>query len=311
MSMKKPYNKPPLSIEQQIALLGERELLMGDLAQVEYYLRNVNYYHLSIYFKFFQKDDNIFIEGTKFEDVLHVYQFDNKLRLLLLEVLERIEKSFKCRFAYELSIATNNSHCHLDERLYDSVDGFSKTRQLLEDEFIKSKEPSVLHYKERYSEPLLPPIWVVVEMLSFGQCVKVCQNLIRPHRNKIAHTFDGDDERYVLSWMHCLSVLRNHCAHHSRLWNRDFIIKPRMDHRAYRGIFVSNSRRLFNQLLIMQIILRSVNPTSSWLERFKKLIEEHSIEVKHMGFPSDWEERIKSLAGPRADQGHPNPVHEV
>jgi abortive infection bacteriophage resistance protein len=294
MSVKKPYAKPPLSIDEQVQLLSERGLQMSDVPKIKYFLRNVNYYHLSIYFKFFQKED-AFIEETTFDDVLHIYKFDNKLRLLLLDVLERIEKSFKCRFAYELSIATNNSHFHLDERMYDSVDGFTKTRQLLEDEFEKSKEPCVLHYKEQYSEPKLPPIWIAVEMLSFGQCVKACRNMSRPHRNRVAHTFGGDDEKFVLNWMHCLSVLRNHCAHHSRLWNRDFAIKVRDNHRTYQNMFVPDSRRIFNYLVVMQIVLRSANPTSEWLDRLQELIDECDVDVKHMGFPEDWRARLDSI----------------
>jgi abortive infection bacteriophage resistance protein len=103
------YNKPPLPINEQIDLLKSRGLVVADDGKLEYYLKNISYYHLSIYFKHFQKDD-IFYKGTNFEDVLRIYIFDNKLRLLLLELLERIEKSFKCRMAYELSIVKNNSH---------------------------------------------------------------------------------------------------------------------------------------------------------------------------------------------------------
>jgi abortive infection bacteriophage resistance protein len=114
---KKPYNKPPLSIDNQVLLLKERGLIVGDESQLKYYLRNISYYHLSVYFKFYQSGDT-FIEGITFEDVLRVYTFDNKLRFLLLELLERIEKSFKCRIAYELSVSNNDSHCYLNESFF-------------------------------------------------------------------------------------------------------------------------------------------------------------------------------------------------
>lgn len=292
--VKKPYTKPPLSIDAQIALLQGRGLDIKDRTEAEFYLRNVSYYHLSIYFKFFQRDD-AFFEGTTFDDVLRIYQFDNKLRFLLLEIMERIEKSFKCRMAYELSTTTGNAHCHLDASLYQDATKHAAAIKILADEFFKSPEPSVLHYKELYSEPPLPPIWMAVEILSFGQCVKICKSLKREYKNRVTHTWNGDDERFVLNWMHCLSILRNHCAHHSRLWNRDFVITLTMKHKAYRRYFVEGNRRLFNHLVVLQILLKSINPTSSWLERLKELIEEYNIEVRYMGFPPDWEERLRSI----------------
>ncbi len=294
MSKKKTYNKPPLSIDAQMALLSERGLIISNEAQLRYFLNNINYYHLSIYFKCFQEGD-AFRSGTTFDDVLRIYKFDNKLRFLLLDVLERIEKSFKCRYVQELSLATGNPHFYLDPRMYDSAEGLTKTTQVISDEFEKSKEPSVLHYKEEYAEPHLPPIWLVADLLSFGQCIKVCRNHTRTYRNKVAHTFGGDDEQFVLNWMQCLSVLRNHCAHHSRLWNREFSIRPKVKHKTYREIFEPNSMRLFNYLVVLQIILRNANPTSQWLTRLSTLVDEYHIDVVHMGFPEDWHTRLDGM----------------
>jgi len=71
------YNKSPKTIEEQIELLKERGLIVKDEEKLKRYLKNISYYHFSIYFKHFQKD-NIFIEGTTFENVLNIYVFDQK-----------------------------------------------------------------------------------------------------------------------------------------------------------------------------------------------------------------------------------------
>lgn len=290
---KQKYDKPPLTIEEQIALLKKRGLVVRDEARLAYYLRNISYYHLSIYFKHFQRND-VFFSGTDFEDVLKIYVFDNKLRLLLLEVLERIEKSFKCRMAYELSISRNDSHCYLDKELFLNENLSAEMSRLVSDEVYKSREASIIHYREAYEDPELPPIWMVMEILSFGQCVKIGKALNRDYKNKISRTY-GEDEQFVMSWMHCLSVLRNSCAHHSRLWNRDLTLAPKMNHRVYGRYFNVGNRRLYNYLVAMQIVVSKINPTSSWLERLKELINEHEINVRHMGFPGDWEERLKNI----------------
>jgi len=290
---KEKYNKPPLSISEQIDLLKGRGLVVADVGILEYYLKNISYYHLSIYFKHFQKDD-IFYKDTSFEDVLRIYIFDNKLRFLLLELLERIEKSFKCRMAYELSTAKNNPHWYLDEELFVNKEVHRENLKIINEECKKSREISIAHYNETYNEPALPPIWMLIEILSFGQCVKIGKSLKREYKNKIARTFN-EDEKFVMSWMHCLSVLRNNCAHYSRLWNRDFTLTPKALHKNFGGYFVLENKRLFNYLVVLQILLGKINPTSSWLVKFKELIDEHKIDVNQMGFPEDWENRLNQI----------------
>jgi abortive infection bacteriophage resistance protein len=218
------YKKPPLSIDSQIQLLRDRGLIVDDDVELRYFLKNISYYHLSIYFKLFQTYD-IFHEGTKFSDIVRVYIFDNKLRFLLLEVLERVEKSFKARTVYNLSIRTGLSHPHLSVDLFRDLSVFNEIQQMFMYEFERSKEISIAHYRYTYTEPVLPPIWTLTEILSFGQIVKFMKSLKREYRNAVARTFKAD-EQFVLSWMHSLSALRNNCAHHTRLWNKENIFYP-------------------------------------------------------------------------------------
>jgi abortive infection bacteriophage resistance protein len=287
------YKKPPKTIDEQIDLLISRGLIVEDKEDLRYYLKNISYYHLSIYFKYFQKDDQ-FYEGIKFGDVLRMYRFDNKLRFLLLESLERIEKSFKCRMAYELSLENNDSHWHLDENLFIDKKSHEEALSIITEEVDKSREISILHYKQKYDKPALPPIWTSLEILSFGQCVKICKSLKREYRNKISRTF-GDDERFIMNWMHCLSVLRNNCAHHSHLWNRDLVFTPQMNHKIYGEYFNLETRRIYNYLVVLQIMLSKINPTTSWLDSFKEYQAEYKVGTKNMGFPDDWEDRLNKI----------------
>jgi abortive infection bacteriophage resistance protein len=289
------YNKPPLSIAEQIALLKQRGLIVEDTRLLESHLRNISYFHLSIYFKHFQKEDDVFRDGVTFEQVLKVYFFDNELRLLLLGLLERIEISFKSRMINELAIATKNSHCHIDPNIFHGDGEYAEMMALFAEEIKNSKEISIAHYKEKYSEPVFPPIWVTAEALSFGQCIKFCKALDREHRNKIARTF-RQDEKFVMNWMHCLSALRNYCAHHVRLWNRSMTILPKMNHRDYEKYFETGNKRLFNYLVILQIFMCDVEPSSQWLDRLESLIKNYNIAVSHMGFPEDWKQRLESIA---------------
>jgi len=107
----------------------------------------------------------------------------------------------------------------------------------------------------------------------------------------------GEDERFILNWLHCLSHLRNKCAHHIRLWNCNLVITPITSHKKYVSFFNGyNRKRIFNYLVALQIILQKVNPTSSWLDRLDEAIAEFEINVSHMGFPDDWKTRLEKIA---------------
>lgn len=288
------YKKPPKTIEEQVELLKGRGLVVDSEKSLKKYLRNISYYHFSIYFKHFQKDD-IFIAGTSFDDVLNIYVFDQKLRLLLLDVLERIEKSFKCRLAYEMAILSNDA-CWISDVKYfkDGVEHNDRIIELLEN-LRYSKEICIKHYYETYNSPKYPPIWIAIETLTFGQCVMIYSQLKPEYQKIIADTYEIN-KKFVSSWFHALSLIRNFCAHHSRLWNREMVIMLSQKHGLYRKLFNnSNGNRLFNYLIAMQIINCKFNPTSKWDERLEKIILEHGINISHMGFPDDWKERLQRI----------------
>ncbi len=107
MSDLQAYNKPPLTIEEQIELLIERGLSVPDKERAVHYLRYISYYRLSIYARFFQysgSTEHQFRSGTSFDDILTLYTFDRELRLLVIDAIERIEVALRGTISYEFSI---------------------------------------------------------------------------------------------------------------------------------------------------------------------------------------------------------------
>jgi abortive infection bacteriophage resistance protein len=111
------YNKPPLTIEQQVDRLAARGLAIPDKARAAHYLAHLNYYRLRAYWLPLERDpkQHIFKVGTSFEHVLDLYVFDRKLRLLLLDAIERIEVSLRTQWAYHLA-HQYGPHAYLDAR---------------------------------------------------------------------------------------------------------------------------------------------------------------------------------------------------
>ena len=203
----------------------------------------------------------------------------------MLELLERIEKSFKCRLAYEISIESRSAHWYLDKNWFINEVKYKEVSEIINKEISKSREESILHYKNTYDYPTMPPIWNIVEIISFGQCVKFYSSLKRGYKNKIARTY-SEDAKFIENWMYCLSLLRNNCAHHSRLWNKRFNFTLIKKHKKYTDYYPTNySNRIFDYLIVLQIILSKINNNSNWLNRLTNLINEYKIDVSRMGFP--------------------------
>ncbi|WP_257286251.1 Abi family protein, partial [Endozoicomonas sp. SESOKO1] len=106
------------------------------------------------------------------------------------------------------------------------------------------------------------------------------------------------------TWFRSLSDLRNHCAHHARVWNREFGASPTWPRKVPSNwIYVPDSievpssptqninprRRLYYQLVIIETLLSKVSPGSGWSVRLSELISRNPKASKvHMGFPEQW-----------------------
>ncbi len=88
------YTKRSLTITDQLNQLEDRGIDMGNSQEASIFLEFVSYYRLSGYWKSFEQpctNKHIFQENTRFGDVKRLYEFDRKLRLLILDAIERIE----------------------------------------------------------------------------------------------------------------------------------------------------------------------------------------------------------------------------
>ena len=290
------YDKPPLSISQQIELLVSRGMNISDRARAERYLIHINYYRLRAYWLPFEEPDGTgnhrFKAGTQFEQAISLYIFDRKFRLLVLEAIERVEVSFRTRFAYILG-NKYGSHAYLDSGLFKTDGLYMQCMESFREEYSRSRETFIEHYKSKYTEPELPPIWAACEIMSFGQLSKWFQNIkLRQDRNEIASAFKID-EIVLGSFMHHLTHIRNLSAHHSRLWNRRLTFTmtiPRRPHEIVGSFNTQADRYIYNTLVMLGYLLNVMSPGTSWPVRLRQLIYENPlINPAVMGFLSNWQ----------------------
>ncbi|MEG9533975.1 Abi family protein [Mannheimia indoligenes] len=77
---------------------------------------------------------------------------------------------------------------------------------------------------------------MMIEMLTWGELSHLYSGLLEKYQKPIAQHF-GVQAPILESWLKVLNDVRNICAHHSRLWNREFgrIIKIPIQ-KEYMGI---------------------------------------------------------------------------
>lgn len=290
--MTRPFTKRPTTFAEQVKLLQQRGMTVIDPAQAEFYLQQLNYYRLGAYWLPFEDShaNHHFRAGTCFEDVLNLYIFDRELRLLVLDAIERVEVSVRTQWAYHLAHC-HSPHAHLDVSLAFNAQRWKGNLDKLSDEVHRSDEVFIRHLLDTYSEPL-PPVWAVCEVMSLGLLSRWYNNLgPMPTRRAIAAGY-GLDEKILESWLRHLSLVRNTCAHHSRLWNRDFTITPALPRSKPAGLVQQlrqKSRKLYNSLVILLYLMDRIAPNHHWRQRLKDLLAAHAIPMAAMDFPANWQ----------------------
>lgn len=308
------YNKPPLTYPQQIALLKSRGLFIEDEERAERHLANISYYRLSAYMLPYKQSKNgvifdDFRQGTTWDMVYYLYVFDRKLRLLVFDAIERLEIAIRAQIIYQLS-HKYGSHWQDLADVFDPpttiilkdgrevmIDVHAEIQKHIKEQLYNNKaEAFIQHYRNKYDRPKNPPSWMSVEIMYFNHLSRICSGLKqRADINGIASYF-GMPPRTFCSWLHAINYVRNICAHHARLWNRDMNIVPEKLSFSKNLQWISNPdtvmrSKTYHFLCMLNYLLQTANPTSPYKKRLKELLDEHRILIplRSMGFPADWE----------------------
>lgn len=287
------FVKPPLSYQQQIDLLVSRGMNIPDHDRAHRYLSHLNYYRLAAYWLPFEEDHatHRFRQGTTFDVVLNHYIFDRELRLLVMDAIERFEVSLRTRWAYHLA-HTYGAHAHLDSALFKPKWNHRTNVQQLRESVKNSSETFIRHLRFTYDEQL-PPVWALCEIMTLGQLSRwYCNLRHRKDRNAVARCYDMD-ESHLVSFLHHLTLIRNFCAHHARLWNREFAIALKLPQKRPARLVASlnphSSKRIYNGLTYLAYMMDSINPGHQWKQRFGALLQRYpQVHERPMGFPDHW-----------------------
>jgi abortive infection bacteriophage resistance protein len=286
------YTKPPLSFTEQLNLLEIRGLQIADREGALKALSHLNYSRLRFYWNALELSQEAFISGATFEGILELYVFDRNLRSLLMDAIEQVEVSIRSHWAHGLSLR-HGAHAYLNRDLFSDQGLYRRSLEILGKEVDRSQEACITHYRTTYENPVLPPIWAVCEVMSFGQLSKWISNLARSRdRQDIADSYDLD-EQTLKSFLHHLTSIRNLCAHHCRIWNRHITIAMRIPtgrpQWAIASFNPAADRRIYNTLVMLGTFLAKIAPGSAWTWNIRDLLDGTApVDPATLGFPAGW-----------------------
>lgn len=299
--IKKNYNKIPLNFENQLELLKSRGLAINDEKESLSYLKEISYYRLSAYFLPYQKEKDKFNVGTTFSEIIQTYLFDRDLRLFVFECIERIEIAIRTQIIYNMSLHYNDSHWHDNQSLFITpyynklgfkVDPYNDLQSIISKaKTARTPEVYIKHYMDNYDSPINPPSWMCFELLTIGELSHIYRGLnFKADKKRIADFFEVPSTVFS-SWLHSLTYVRNLCAHHSRLWNRDLAIEPEKIIKA-KGKWISkpfeNNKRVFYILCILRYLFNRINSNNQMNHKVVNLFLKYpSVPIKYIGIPSD------------------------
>lgn len=277
-----------------VALLKTRGLIVPDESKAMHYLENIGYYRLSAYMHPFlktPKEAHQYKSGTTFEQVVRLYRFDKKLRMLLLNEIEKVEIAIRRAIMGIPALSTGDIFWLTNATHFANPRIFQKTKSTIDDEYAKSSEDFIKHFKQSYGDPY-PPAWILGELLTMGNVNMIYRNLKKDKKRKrVSHHF-GLQPAVMESWITALTLLRNACCHHSRVWNKASNITPAMPRRTTLPWITSqpNTQRVYFLICIIKYFLTTVSPANRLADKLRALFADFpEIDKAALGFTAGWE----------------------
>lgn len=270
-----------------IAFLKEAGLEIDDERKAASYAHNIGYFRLSVYlFPFLEepKANFRFKPGTTFRQVLRVYDFDKKLRLLLFNEIEKIEIAFRNAILYTMQAMTSDPYWITKEEYVGR-----ETLDYIKKEYNKSGEDFIVHFRKVLRRPTAPA-FTVAEILSFGTMTWIYKCLPFKYRKDVARKFCLNVP-VLESWINVVVLVRNACCHHGRLWNRvNNITTLDMDN-MWRPWLTSepDKHRVYHNICIVKYLLDVISPGNDFKEKLLRLLALYpEIDEAAMGFTPEW-----------------------
>lgn len=291
---KRNFGKDYKTPRELVTLLENRGLIINDRQKAQLYLENIGYYRLSAYMYPLLKAPKTLHHykfGSSFSKVMMLYRFDKKLRLLLFNEIEKIEVAVREAVMNMTIERTSDIYWLTNSSYFHNQTIFNNSMTMLSKEYERSTEDFIEHFKRTYNEPF-PPAWILGELLPMGSVNMYYRNLKdKTLKKQIAKRFCLHAPVFE-SWLSVLTLTRNTCCHHARVWNKVNKIIPN-DMRGMTRPWITipaDKRRIYYNMCIIKYFLDIISPNNDMLDKMHNLFSKFpEIDLAALGFPSGWE----------------------
>lgn len=286
------------SIEEQLNILRSRNLFIEDEEIAKSFLLHNNYYRISGYTLTLRKND-VFSKNSTFQNIIDIYYFDHELRHILLKYIEIIEVTFKSIYTYEfaqLHSATGYLDCTFftdpvkHSEILHKVD-VQKNKRLPHEAYLK-------HFIGNLKQQL--PLWAYVDLLTIADIsflYTISEVQVKKAVAAHFHLTMSKNDIILGQFMHSMTIIRNLCAHGSRLYNRLFEQKPSLNKKELKLLqkrkdgSVDNAH-LYGFILIMKRLLNKED-FSAMKQELKNNVQKYPfVRMSYYGFRNDWESKL-------------------
>ncbi len=282
------------TINEQIELLKSRGLIItNETLAREFLLRN-NYYRISGYSLTLRKNDR-FSSSSTFQNIVDIYNFDRELRNLILRYLEIIEVNFKSIYAYEFS-KVHGATGHFDENLFTNKKKhkeiiekaeLQKTRRLPHEAYLK-------HFVNDLHEAI--PIWAYIDLFTISDISFLYSISEQSIKDAVANKFGLNMNKGSVilgKYMHSMTIIRNLCAHGSRIYNRLFEQKPSLNKKEKTFLRKNpdgtiDNAHFYGFILIMKRLLSNDDFIELKIAIIDLTKKYPFVRMDYYGFRNDW-----------------------
>lgn len=300
------------TIPQQLAILRARGMTL-DKTEASAWLEHVGYYRLSGYWYPYRLPSSQprerldqFMPGTNFHDIALLYEFDRKLRGRIFDGIERLEVALRAQIAAH--VAALSPLAYRDQSTFRTAFAFQQWLDTVDSrvERAQARNDAIRHWYSHHEVP--PPLWVVLEVLDFSDISIMYSGLPTATQWDIADNLGLRIDLTALSktqraaalkrhpltrWLQQVTIARNACAHHARLWNQHFLPVSTAALRTntqLSGLPTRASKQLYGIIELITAVLAIVSPGSTWRNKTDQLITNTFAQIpgrslSEIGYP--------------------------
>ena len=257
------------SLDEQIAILRSKGLIVNNEDSTKEILLRENYFFLTGYRFLFMRSlsDRRFIEGTTFEELYSMFVFDRQLRNILFKNILVVENNLKSILSYvvsknhgfkEKNYLNPNNFVHDSMRNRQINDLIHKMKRQIS---INGKQHAATsHYMTNYG---YVPLWIVVKVLSFGIVGELFTILQYDDKKEIADKFKIDIES-LEEYLPILANYRNLCAHEDICYSNrsqasigNTLYHNLLNISKINGEYIYGKNDLFALIIILKRVLKN------------------------------------------------------